>query len=428
MNLLQRWREVRSGFSPAFWVANFTEIFERVGYYSTQAVLAIFLTEQLRFSAELTGWLMGIATFVVYGLPILAGTLADRFGFRRALMFAYLLLTAGYYMLGSVTAPWMAPVRHAMGDKWLVLLILLLPAAGPGIVKPCVAGTTARTSTEEARSMGYSIYYTLVNIGGTIGPLLAWLVRERLGLGMENVFRVASLSVFAMFWVTLFLYREPPSEPGTQVTTIYAAIKNMVFVVLRNFRFVVFLLITSGFYIVYWQMWVSAPVFLRRYVSANANVDQMLSIEGFTIIALQIVITFLTRKIPAVQAIAIGFLITGASFTLLAVHPSVWIFPVMLVVLALGEITQASRYYEYCSLIAPPGQAGLYMGYAFLPIAIGALIGEPLGGYLLREFGTVLGRPAAMWWVIVAVGVLTAAAMWIFDVVTRTSVAVETPA
>lgn len=419
---------MRSGFSPAFWVANFTEIFERVGYYSTQAVLAIFLTEQLRFSAELTGWLMGIATFVVYGLPILAGTLADRFGFRRALMFAYLLLTAGYYMLGSVTAPWMAPVRHAMGDKWLVLLILLLPAAGPGIVKPCVAGTTARTSTEEARSMGYSIYYTLVNIGGTIGPLLAWLVRERLGLGMENVFRVASLSVFAMFWVTLFLYREPPSEPGTQVTTIYAAIKNMVFVVLRNFRFVVFLLITSGFYIVYWQMWVSAPVFLRRYVSANANVDQMLSIEGFTIIALQIVITFLTRKIPAVQAIAIGFLITGASFTLLAVHPSVWIFPVMLVVLALGEITQASRYYEYCSLIAPPGQAGLYMGYAFLPIAIGALIGEPLGGYLLREFGTVLGRPAAMWWVIVAVGVLTAAAMWIFDVVTRTSVAVETPA
>lgn len=428
MNFVQRWREVRSGFTPAFWVANFTEIFERVGYYSTQAVLAIFLTEQLRFSAELAGWLMGIAGFVVYALPILAGTLADRFGFRRALMLAYLLLTAGYFMLGSVTAPWMAPVRHAMGDKWLVLAILLLPAAGPGIVKPCVAGTTARTSTEEARSMGYSIYYTLVNIGGTIGPLLAWLVRERLGLGMENVFRVAALSVFAMFWVTLFFYHEPPAEPGAQVSSVYAAIKNMVFVVLRNFRFVLFLLITSGFYIVYWQMWVSAPVFLRRYVNANANVDQMLSIEGFTIIALQILITYITRKMPPVQAIAIGFLITGLSFALLAIHPTLWMFPVMLVVLALGEITQASRYYEYCSLIAPPGQAGLYMGYAFLPIAIGYLIGGPLGGYLLKEFGAVLAKPAAMWWVIVAIGVLTAAAMWIFDVLTRTSMAVETTA
>ncbi|MDE3110379.1 MAG: MFS transporter, partial [Acidobacteriota bacterium] len=166
-------------------------------------------------------------------------------------------------------------------------------------------------------------------------------------------------------------------------------------------------------------------IFLRRYVDANANVDQMLSIEGFTIIALQIVITFLTRKMPPVQAIAIGFLITGASFVLLAAHPSVWIFPVMLVVLALGEITQASRYYEYCSLVAPPGQAGLYMGYAFLPIAIGYFIGGALGGYLLRAFGLVWRKPAMMWWVIAAIGVLTAAAMWIFDVVTRPAVALE---
>jgi proton-dependent oligopeptide transporter, POT family len=424
LNLAQRWREIRSGFAPAFWVANFTEIFERVGYYSTQAVLALFLAEQLRFSPQVVGSLMGIAGFVVYASPIVAGTLADRFGFRRALMFAYLLLTAGYFMLGSVTAPWMAPLRHAMGDQWLVLAILLLPAIGPGFVKPCVAGTTARASTEETRAMGYSIYYTLVNIGGTVGPVLAWLVRERLGLGMENVFRVAAVSVFAMFWVTLFFYHEPPSEPGAKVASVGRALKNM-FVVLRNFRFVMFLLISSGFYIVYWQIFVSAPDFLVNYVDPKANVDLMLSVEALTVISFQILITYFTRKMPAVQAIAMGFLLAGLSFALLAIHPSVWIFPVMLVVLALGEITQASRYYEYCSLIAPPGQQGLYMGYAFLPIAIGYLVGGPLGGFLLHEFGSVLGHPAEMWWVIVAIGVLTAALMWVFDAMTRPAVAAE---
>jgi len=425
LNLAQRWHEIRSGFAPAFWVANFTEIFERVGYYSTQAVLAIFLTEQLHFSAELTGWLMGITGLVVYSLPILAGTLADRFGFRRALMFAYLLLTVGYFMLGSVTAQWMAPLRHAMGDQWLVLAILLLPALGPGMVKPCVAGTTARTSTEEARSIGYSIYYTLVNIGGAIGPLLAFAVRKQLGLGMEDVFRVASLSVFAMFWVTLFFYHEPPADPETKVATIGEALKNMV-VVLRNIRFVAFLLISSGFYVVFWQVWISAPIFLRRYVNPNANVDRMLSVEALTVISFQILITYVTRRMAPVQAIAIGFLITGLSFALLAMYPSVWIFPVMLVVMALGEITQASRYYEYCSLVAPPGQQGLYMGYAFLPIAIGYFVAGALGGYLLREFGAVMGRPAEMWWVIVGVGVFTAAMMWVFDAVTRPAVAAQT--
>jgi len=427
LSLTRRWREIVTGFAPSFWVANFTEIFERVGYYSTQAVLAIFLAQQLRFSPQVAGSLMGIAGFVVYASPIVAGTLADRFGFRRALMFAYLLLTLGYFMLGSVTASWMAPLRHAMGAQWLVLAILLLPAIGPGFVKPIVAGTTARASTEKTRAMGYSIYYTLVNVGGMVGPVLAWLVRERLGLGMENVFRVAALSVFAMFWVTLFFYREPPSEPGAKVASVGQALKNML-VVLRNFRYLTFLLISSGFYIVYWQIFATAPNFFVRYVDPKAPVDLMLSVEALTVISLQIAITYITRKMPAVQAIAIGFLVAGLSFALLAIHPSVWIFPVMLVVLALGEITQASRYYEYCSLLAPPGQAGLYMGYAFLPIAIGWGAGGPLGGFLLHEFGSVLGRPAEMWWVIVVVGVLTAAAMWIFDAVTRPAVAVETAA
>jgi dipeptide/tripeptide permease len=411
--LAQRWREIRVGFEPAFWVANFTEIFERVAYYGMSAVLAIYLSEQLHFSSELTGWLLGITGFVVYALPILAGTLADRFGFRRALLVAYLVLTVGYFLLGSLAAPWMAPLRRVLGDKWLVLAVLLIPALGPGMVKPCVAGTTARASAENVRSLGYSIYYTLVNIGGALGPLMAWVVRERLGLGIENVFRMASLSVFLMFWVTLFFYREPgrPGEPRVQ--SIWGALKNM-FVVLGNLRFVVFLLISSGFYIVFWQIWITMPLFMRRYVDANAATDRILSIEAFTVIAFQILVTYMTRNMAAVRVIALGFLISALSWIFLAVHPTMLTLGAMLVVMALGELTQASRYYEYCSRLAPPGQQGLYMGYAFLPIAIGYLIAGSLGGYLLHAFGEVLHQPARMWWVITAIGVATAALMWLY--------------
>lgn len=413
MSLAQRWREIRVGLEPAFWVANFTEIFERVAYYGMSAVLAIYLSEQLHFSSELTGWLLGITGFVVYALPILAGTLADRFGFRRALMLAYLVLTVGYFLLGSLAEPWMAPLRRLLGDKWLVLAVLLIPALGPGMVKPCVAGTTARASSENVRSLGYSIYYTLVNIGGALGPLMAWVVRERLGLGIQNVFRMASLSVFLMFWVTLLFYREPgrPGEPRVQ--SIWGALRNM-FVVLGNLRFVAFLLISSGFYIVFWQIWITMPLFMRRYVDANAATDRILSIEAFTVIGFQILVTYMTRKMEAVRVIALGFLISALSWILLAVHPTMLTLGAMLVVMALGELTQASRYYEYCSRLAPPGQQGLYMGYAFLPIAIGYLIAGSLGGYLLHAFGDVLHRPARMWWLITAIGVATAALMWLY--------------
>ena len=414
MSIGQRLAEIRGGFERPFWVANFTELFERVAYYGTTAVLAIYLNEQLHFSKELTGWMTGIFGFVVWFLPVLGGTLADRFGFRRALMFAYLVMTIGYFLLGSLSAPWMQSARQALGDKWLVLGILMIPALGPAVVKPCVAGTTARASTENVRSIGFSIYYTVVNIGGMLGPVVAWLVRKPLGLGMENVFRVGALCVFVMFLVTFFFFREPRRDGEQQVASVATALKNM-FIVLGNFRFVLFLLIFSSFFVVFWQEFISAPLFLRGYVDRNANTDLVLAIDSLTVICFQILVSFLTRKIRAFTAMTLGLLISSLSWLILAIHPTTVGLVVALVFLALGEITQVSRYYEYISRLAPSGQQGLYMGYAFLPIAIGYFIAGPLGGYLLHYFGDVLHRPEQMWWVVSGIGIAGTILMVIYD-------------
>ena len=414
MSFGNRLAEIRRGFERSFWVANFTELFERLAYYGATAVLAIYLNEQLHFSKELTGCMMGIFGLVVWLLPVLGGTLADRFGFRRALMFAYLVMTVGYFLLGSLSAPWMQAARQALSDKWLVLAILMIPALGPAVVKPCVAGTTARASTENVRSIGYSIYYTLVNIGGMLGPMVAWLVRKQLGWGIENVFRVSALSVFLMFLVTFLFFREPAQSGEQPVGSVAGAIKNM-FVVLANFRFVLFLIIFSSFYIVFWQEFISAPLFLRGYVDPNANVDLLLSIDSAVVICFQILIAYLTRKIPAFSAMTLGLLISSLSWLILAVHPSTLGLIGAFVFLALGEIIQSARYYDYISRLAPPGQQGLYMGYAFLPIALGYFIAGPLGGYLLHYFGDVRHQPEQMWWVVTGIGVTGAVLMVIYD-------------
>jgi len=420
LSFSQRLAEIRSGFEPAFWVANFTEIFERVAYYGTTAVLAIYLSEQLHFSNEVSASLVGIFGYVVWFLPVLGGTLANRFGFRRSLMFAYLVMTVGYFLLGSLSAPWMVPLRHALSDKWLVFAILMIPALGPGVVKPCVAGTTARASSENVRSIGYSIYYTLVNVGAAIGPAMAFVVRKQLGLGIENVFRVAACSVFLMFWTTLFFYREPARSGEQKVASVWTAIKNM-FVVLGNIRFVLFLVIFSGFFVIFWQQYISVPLFIRHYVNPNADVDLVLSVDAVIVISFQILVTFLTRKLPALTAMTLGFLIASLAWIILAVHPSVPMLVVTIAVVALGEITQTSRYYEYVSRLAPSGQQGLYMGFAFLPIAVGYLIGGFLGGRLLHHFGEVLHRPQRMWWVVSGIGIFTTLLMLLYDKIVKPS-------
>lgn len=412
LRLKDRLSEIRRGFEPAFWVANLTELFERVAYYGQAAVLAIFLHESLHLSTEQTGTLMGVFGFAVWFLPILGGSLADRFGFRKSLALAYLTLAAGYFLMGSLTAGWMAPLRQAIPLFWVVLLVLMIPALGPSIVKPVVAGTTARASTESMRSIGYSIYYTLVNIGGTLGPIVAFLVRR--SLGIENVFRVSALFVFLMFFATLIFYKEPSRSGERSVPTIMAALRNML-VVLSNFPFVVFLLIFSGFWIVFWQEFIALPLFIRGYVNPNAKIDLLLSVDPATVILFQIVVSYLTRRIPAFTAMTLGILISSFSWLILLVHASTGFVIAALFILALGEITQSPRYYEYVSRLAPPGQQGTYMGYAFLPVAIGYLIGGKLGGYLVHYFGDVVHRPEQMWWPVSAIGFATALLMWIYN-------------
>jgi proton-dependent oligopeptide transporter, POT family len=424
LSFRDRLLEIRRGFEPAFWVANITELFERVAYYAQAAVLAIFLHESLHLSTEQTGTLMGLFGFAVWFLPILGGSLADRFGFRNSLAVAYLTLAVGYFLMGSLSASWMAPLRQALPLFWVVLLVLMIPALGPSVVKPVVAGTTARTSTESVRSLGYSIYYTLVNIGGMLGPFIAFLVRR--SLGIENVFRVSAFFVFLMFFATLAFYKEPRRSGEQSVPTIAAALRNML-VVLSNLPFVIFLLIFSGFWIVFWQEFIALPLFLRGYVNPNANVDLLLTVDPFTVILFQIAVSYLTRTIPAFTAMTIGILIASFSWLVLLLHASTPFVIAALFILALGEITQSPRYYEYVSRLAPPGQQGTYMGYAFLPVAIGYLIGGRLGGYLVHYFGDVLHRPAEMWWVISAIGFATTLLMWIYNMVFKPIAAADSP-
>src|SRR5262252_8422561 len=107
MTLAQRLNDIRTGFERPFWVANISEIFERLAYYGAFASLANYLRETLSFPTEQTGTLSGIFGGMVWFLAIFGGAVADKLGFRRALSLAYLLLTVAYFLLGSIGAPWL---------------------------------------------------------------------------------------------------------------------------------------------------------------------------------------------------------------------------------------------------------------------------------------------------------------------------------
>ena len=460
MTFSERLEEIRTGFERPFWVANITEIFERLSYYGAFASLALYLKEQLNFSTEQTGSLTGLFGGMVWFLAIFGGAAADRLGFRRALSIAYLILAASYFLIGSIGASWLAPVRNTVPLGLFVGCILILPALGVALVKPCVAGTTARASKENVRSIGYSIYYTMVNIGGALGPFLAsWSHRH---FGVANVYRIAALSVFAMFFVVLIFFREPRKAGDTPPPSIATVARNFC-VVVGNYRLVLpvllialllrvwllvdpqytvpwwvwcallalvlagisrfmwLLVLYTGYWVVFWQQYMSLPGYIHGYIKANADVEIILVTDSLTVIFLTLAVNYLTRKIPVFQAVILGTVITSLSWLVLALRPTLWGAVLSLFVLALGEIIQAPRFFEYVSRLAPPGQQGTYMGFALLPLGIGSLIGGWFGGMLVHHFGEVTHQPARIWWSVTAVGLATAVLLWIYDKTLRTA-------
>jgi POT family proton-dependent oligopeptide transporter len=412
LSFAQRWQDIRTGFERPFWVANITELFERLSYYAAFASLARYLNEALGFPTQQASSLTGLFGGLVWFLAAFGGAIADRMGFRRALSLAYLILSVSYFLLGSLAAPWLGPVRNVVPLGVLVAIVLMLPALGIALVKPAVVGTTARASNEKVRSIGYSIYYTLVYIGGAAGPIVASWVHGH--MAVHNVFRVAAISVFLMFFIVLLLFREPRRSADAPAQSLAATTKNFV-AVLSNPRFMLFLVIFSGYWIVYWQEFITLPLYVVRYISPHADTERMLATGPIIVITLTVLINIATQKISAMRAITLGTLISGLAFLLLVINPSVPMVILTLVVVALGEIVLSPRYYEYVSRLAPPDQQGTYLGFAFLPIGIGSLIGGWFGGKLLHHFGEVQQQPHRIWLVVAALGVATALLLWIYD-------------
>jgi len=464
LSFSERLQEIRTGFERPFWVANISELFERLSYYAVFAVLARYLHEGLHFDVQRASSLTGMFGGWVWFLAIGGGALADRLGFRRALSIAYLILTIAYFMMGSIGSPWLAPLRDHVPLVALVAFILVLPALGVALVKPSVVGTTARASKENVRSVGYSIYYTLVNVGSTAGPLLASWAQEH--GAVENVFRIAALSVFLMLFVVLLFFKEPrragdapPPSIKQTVTNFCAVLGNyrlvlsvLGFAVLLRIaeaffsqlnvpwwfwtgltalalagisRFMLFLVIFTGYWIVFWQEFIALPLYISAYIDPKADTARILATDPIVVILFTMVIGFLTKRMHAFHAIILGTLISSLAWILLIVHPSVWMAVVTLVAVAIGEIVQQPRYYDYISRLAPEGQQGTYMGFAFLPLGIGSFVAGKFSGWLMHHFGEEMHRPELVWWSVVAVGVATTLLLWIYDRLIRVEAPVQ---
>jgi len=359
----------RSKFPTTFWTANSIELFERAAYYSMASFMVIYLKEILGMRPTFATFLNGSLLWgLIYFLPILSGTLADKFGFKRSLTVAFVMISAGYFLMGNIQRFWPGLIgqrgAEAIDYTMPVILGIILIGIGGSVVKPCIAGTVQKTSGTRA-TLGFGIFYMIINIGSITGRSISYVIRTNLGI--PAIFTYAA-SVFALIGLILIVlvFREPVyvsdgKKDGQRVQkkTLGQAILG-IFIVLRNIKFVFFLIVIGLFWFLYVQLYNLMPLFLR-YIDPNAPVELYTLANPVMIVCFQLLITRTAKRWTPIKSIIIGVSITTAGMLLNVLPPLL--------------LSNLSRRINLVGLAVPI--AGIFLVVSIASMAVGEMAASP---------------------------------------------------
>jgi dipeptide/tripeptide permease len=376
-------------FPKTFWTANIVELFERAAYYAVFIAITLYLTQVVGFNDIWAAWIGGVFSAGLYFLPPFVGAVADKIGFRRAIILAFTLLTIGYFTLG------------ALPYKAIVLPALVVLMFGGAFIKSIITATVAKSTSSETRARGYSIFYGMVNVGSFLGKTFAYPLR--VSWGLESINFYAACMTFIALIVVLFFYKSAlERDVGKTLKEVWDGLIRVV----TNGRLVVLIVIVSGFWIIQHQLYATMPKYVLRTVGPSAAPEWIANVNPLIVMASVVLITQLMKNVASVTSMAIGMFLmplsalcmasskllegfAGTNISLLGfanVHPVTIMMIVGIMVQGLAECFISPRYLEFFSLQAPKGSEGLYLGFSHLHSFISSLLGFGLSGYLLTAY------------------------------------------
>ncbi len=447
-------------FSKPFWVANIVELLERLAYYAVFIVITFYLSNVWGFTDIQAGVIAGLFSAMLYLLPLFAGAVADKIGFRSAIILAFALLTVGYAGLGVL--PTMLEnaglVNYEMTTtytglkeshlQWSIIAPLILVVIGGSFIKSVISGTVARETTPENRARGYSIFYMMVNIGAFTGKTVVDPLRRSMGdQGLVYLNYFSAVMTLVALIAVYFFYKSAKTEGKGKS---FAELGRSLVKVTLNGRLILLILIVSGFWMIQSQMYATMPKYVIRLIGEEASPGWYANVNPLVVFVSVNFVTSFMKKRSAISSMMVGMFIiplsalvmsfgnqVGDNF-IMGLHPVAFMMVVGIAMQALAECFISPRYLEYFSLQAPKGEEGLYLGFSHLHSFFSFLFAFGLSGFLLdrycpdpRLFTDSAGvldtvRYAAatqnahyIWYVFVGIGAISAIALILYGHFTR---------
>jgi len=414
----------RTPFPAVFWIANSIEVLERFAYYGIYMGFGIYM-EYLGYTKAQLGIVQSLFLLVSYVVPVISGTFADRFGFKKVLIVSYLAYLPSILLL--------LLTRSFSG----IALTMLTIGLAAGIFKPLISGTVRAVTDKTNKTLGFGIFYQMVNIGASFGPLIAGKLRA---ISWNYAFIAAAIAIGLMLVITLLFYKEPKRE--LEGVTLKAKFRDLG-TALSDVKFAAFLVLLGLFFwLPFWAFFNLLALYVDRSLdtarlyldikgvlgTAVANflsradetgtrriLGETISHSGYLIMILQFFVSRTFERFKTIPTFLFGLTVGAAGFAVLGyarIGAASWVF-LGILLFALGEMISSPRIQEYITWIAPKEKAGLYMGSNFLAVGLG---GATSGVTYTTLYGYVkdLGHPEYVWYVLAAHFVLAIVVLNVF--------------
>lgn len=384
-------------FPRLFYMCCTIEMFERFAYYGTRQVVGLYIAQAddpggLHFTQDQKGTIFAWWAVVQSLIPMLSGGFSDRYGYKKTIAISTVTTMTGYALMGT---------QRSFSGFMAGCLVL---AFGTAIFKPGIQGTLAQTMSKRNSSVGWGLFYWLVNVGSFLGPMYAAFMRAR---GWNWVF-FGSVTVISFNLPMLLTYKEVDSGADKS-----KKLGRVVIDTLANFflnpRLMTVVVLFSGFWMLLYQLWDLMPNFYTDWVDSLSFVKSnegwlpkawvfvkdprgpqlkqeiALGLNAFLVVCFVIPMSYAVARLRVMTSITIGVLIATTGTVVYGTSPSLYVVALGILCFSLGEMLTGPKKTEFFSLIAPPGKKALYLGYVNIPIAIGQTAGAKIAAW---QYGT----------------------------------------
>lgn len=416
-------------FSHTFWTLNFIEMWERLAYYNLRLMAPIYIMQAddpggLHLTPQDKGVIYAWWAIFQSLLPVFTGGIGDRFGYKRTLVFSIVTMMAGYVMMATLRdLPFVPEEWTATANYWGFFIAVMVLASGTAFFKPSIQGSLAHQLTKENSSVGWGIFYWVVNIGAFIGHFMPstlmvvgsllpgiFFAKPHSPEAWRNLF-LASAAFSSLNLLLLLTFRDVPSG-ASKTEPIHHVLWRTLTNILEP-RLLSWMAIMSCFWLMMFQLWDLQPNFIADWVDSRPLAEclrwlpegirqvvvqdtargpmipqqVLLSFNAMFIILGVVGVAWLTRRMRTLSAMLIGMIMATCGVLVAGWTQSVWMLVLGILCFSLGEMMTGPKKSEYLALIAPPGKKGLYLGYVNIPVGVGVFFGSWIAGEVYGRFG-----------------------------------------